>query len=85
MSSNLSEAKKEISDLKKMIADNDGTENGYPDYVNAIISAREGDADGVETNLKAALTKSENNSLKDRLRNDIEFMNYQDAVQSAMK
>ena len=85
MSSNLSEAKKEISDLKKMIADNDGTENGYPDYVNAIISAREGDADGVETNLKAALTKSENNSLKDRLMNDIEFMNYQDAVQSAMK
>ena len=85
MSSNLSEAKKEISDLKKMIADNDGTENGYPDYVNAIISAREGDANGVETNLKAALSKSENDSLKERLMNDVEFMNYQDAVQSAMK
>ena len=85
MSSNLSEAKKEISDLKKMIADNDGTENGYPDYVNAIISAREGDANGVETNLKAALSKSENDSLKERLMNDVEFINYQDAVQSAMK
>ena len=85
MSSNLSEAKKEISDLKKMIADNDGTENGYPDYVNAIISAREGDANGVETNLKAALSKSENDSLKERLMNDVEFMNFQDAVQSAMK
>ena len=85
MSNNLSEAKKEISDLKKMIADSDGNENGYQDYVNAIISAREGDAEGVEKNLKAALTKSGNESLKDRLMNDVEFMNYQDAVQSAMK
>ena len=39
----------------------------------------------IEKNLKAALTKSGNESLKDRLMNDVEFMNYQDAVQSAMK
>ena len=38
--------------LRKQFADNGWTENGGIDYVNAIISAREGDANGVEIILK---------------------------------
>ena len=50
----------------------------------AIISAREGDADGVSNNLKAAISKDENGSFKERITNDLEFIDFQDAVQSAM-
>lgn len=85
MLGNLPEAKKEISNLKKMFAENGVTGNGYPDYVSAIISAREGDSDGVAENLKLALDKDQDDSIKERLMNDIEFQNYSDAVESAMK
>ena len=82
--SNIDEAKKEMAALRKQFADNGWTENGGIDYIYAVISAREGDADGVSNNLKAAISKDENGSFKERIINDLEFVNYQNAVQSAM-
>ena len=84
MSGNIDEAKKEMAALRKQFADNGWTENGGIDYIYAVISAREGDADGVSNNLKAAISKDENGSFKERIINDLEFVNYQNAVQSAM-
>ena len=84
MSGNIDEAKKEMAALRKQFADNGWTEPGGIDYVNAIISAREGDADGVANNLKAALAKDEDGEYKERIVNDLEFIDFQDAVQSAM-
>jgi len=84
MSGNIDEAKKEMAALRKQFADNGWTENGGIDYIYAVISAREGDADGVSNNLKAAISKDENGSFKERITNDLEFINFQDAVQSAM-
>ena len=51
MSGNIDEAKKVMAALRKQFADNGWTEPGGIDYVYAIISAREGDADGVANNL----------------------------------
>ena len=84
MSGNVDEAKKVMAALRKQFADNGWTEPGGIDYVYAIISAREGDADGVANNLKAALAKDEDGDYKERIVNDLEFIDFQDAVQSAM-
>ena len=84
MSGNIDEAKKGMAALRKQFADNGWTEEGGIDYVNAIISAREGDANGVANNLKAALAKDEDGNYKERIVNDLEFIDFQDAVQSAM-
>lgn len=84
MSGNIDEAKKGMAALRKQFADNGWTEEGGIDYVNAIISAREGDANGVANNLKAAIAKDEDGNYKERIVNDLEFIDFQDAVQSAM-
>ena len=43
-------------------------------YLKAIIAARQGDADGVKSNLEVAF---KNESLKERAARDIEFAGYQ--------
>ena len=70
--------------VRKYLSDNNITENGGIDYANAVISAREGDSAGVTSNLKSALSKNDDGSIKERLVNDIEFSNYSDAVKAAM-
>jgi hypothetical protein len=84
MSGNTGEAKKEMAALRKQFKESGWKENGGIDYINAIISAREGNSNAVAENLKNALSKDEDGSLKERLVNDVEFLNYNDAVQSAM-
>ena len=84
MSGNIDEAKKEMAALRKQFEESGWKENGGIDYIHAIISARDGDSNAVAENLKAALSKDEDGWLKERLVNDVEFLNYSDAVQSAM-
>ena len=84
MSYNFDEAKKEMAALRKQFKESGWKENGGIDYVHAIISAREGDSNAVAENLKTALSKDENGMLKERLVNDVEFINFSDAVKAAM-
>ena len=84
MSYNFDEAKKEMAALRKQFKDSGWKENGGIDYVHAIIAAREGDSNAVAENLKTALSKDEDGSLKEKLVNDVEFLNYSDAVNAAM-
>ena len=84
MSGNIDEAKKEMAALRKQFEESGWKENGGIDYIHAIISARDGDSNAVAENLKTALSKDEDGWLKERLVNDVEFLNYSDAVQSAM-
>ena len=69
---------------RKQFKESDWKENGGIDYIHAIISAREGDSNAVAENLKTALSKDEDGLLKERLVNDVEFLNYSDAVNAAM-
>ena len=84
MSYNFDEAKKEMAALRKQFKESGWKENGGIDYVHAIISAREGDSNAVAENLKTALSKDENGMLKERLVNDVEFINFSDAVKAAI-
>jgi len=84
MSYNFDETKKEMAALRKQFKESGWKENGGIDYIHAIISAREGDSNAVAENLKAALSKNEDGMLKERLVNDVEFLNYSDAVNAAM-
>ena len=80
----IDEAKKEMASLRKQFSDNGWKETGGIDYVLAIISAREGDSSGVSSNLKLAMERDDDGNLKERLMNDVEFINYSDAVKNAM-
>ena len=82
MMGDLEAAKKEMSSVRELLKKNGWEETGGIDYANAVISAREGNASGVTSNLKAALSKGD---FKERAINDLEFRNYSDAVQNAMK
>ncbi len=84
MSYNFDEAKKEMAALRKQFKESGWKENGGIDYVYAIISAREGDSNAVAENLKTAISKDEDGMLKERVVNDVEFLNYSDAVKAAM-
>ncbi len=84
MSNDLSGAKSEMASLRKLFADNGWDENGYIDYANAVISAREGNTGSITSNLRSALEKDQTGDLKERLINDVEFLNYSDAVNAAM-
>ena len=83
MMGDLSGAKSEMTSLRKYLAEMNIEEQGGLDYIHAIISAREGNATGVTTHLKEALSKDDGD-LKERLVNDVEFLNYSDAVNAAM-
>ena len=83
MMGDLAGAKSEMTSLRKYLAEMNIEEQGGLDYVHAIISAREGNATGVTSHLKEALSKDDGD-LKERLVNDIEFLNYSDAVNAAM-
>ena len=83
MMGDLAGAKSEMTSLRKYLAEMNIEEQGGLDYVNAIISAREGNATGVTSHLKEALSKDDGD-LKERLVNDVEFLNYSDAVNAAM-
>tara|TARA_B110000003_G_scaffold44690_1_gene42313 strand:+ start:6766 stop:8568 length:1803 start_codon:yes stop_codon:yes gene_type:complete len=83
MMGDLSGAKSEMTSLRKYLAEMNIEEQGGLDYIHAIISAREGNAKGVTTHLKEALSKDDGD-LKERLVNDVEFLNYSDAVNAAM-
>ena len=85
MMGNLEAAKKEMASVRELLKKNGWEETGGIDYANAVISAREGNASGVTSNLKAALSKDESGNFKERAINDLEFRNYSDAVQNAMK
>ena len=85
MMGDLEAAKKEMSSVRELLKKNGWEETGGIDYANAVISAREGNASGVTSNLKAALSKDESGDFKERAINDLEFRNYSDAVQNAMK
>lgn len=52
-------------------------------YLIAVASARQGNASDITTSLKAAVAKDP--SLKDKALNDLEFVNYADAVAQAVK
>ena len=83
MMGDLAGAKSEMTSLRKYLAEMNIEEQGGLDYVHAIISAREGNATGVTSHLKEALSKDDGD-LKERLVNDVEFLNYSDAVNAAM-
>ena len=83
MMGDLSGAKSEMTSLRKYLAEMNIEEQGGLDYIHAIISAREGNATGVTSHLKEALSKDDGD-LKERLVNDVEFLNYSDAVNAAM-
>ena len=80
----IDEARKEMSSLRKQFSDNGWKETGGIDYVLAIISAREGDSSGVSSNLKLAIERDDDGDLKERLMNDVEFINFSDVVKSVM-
>jgi len=83
MMGDLAGAKSEMTSLRKRLAEMKIEEQGGLDYVHAIISAREGNATGVTSHLKEALSK-DNGDLKERLVNDLEFKDFSDAVNAAM-
>jgi len=83
MMGDLAGAKTEMTSLRKRLAEMKIEEQGGLDYVHAIISAREGNATGVTSHLKEALSK-DNGDLKERLVNDLEFKDFSDAVNAAM-
>ena len=84
MSGDLAGAKSEITSLRKLLAELNIEENGGLDYVHAIIAAREGDAGSITSHLSEAFSKSDGAEFKDRVVNDVEFLNYSDAVKAAM-
>ena len=84
MSGDLSGAKSEMNNLRKLFTDNGWDDNGFIHYANAVIAAREGDSNKVSSDLKLALDNDSTGELKERLVNDIEFVNYSDAVKAAM-
>lgn len=83
MMGDLAGAKSEMTSLRKYLAEMNIEEQGGLDYIHAVISAREGNATGVTSHLKEALSKDDGD-LKERLVNDVEFLNYSDAVNAAM-
>ena len=83
MMGDLAGAKSEMTSLRKYLSEMNIEEQGSLDYIHAVISAREGNATGVTTHLKEALSKDDGD-LKERLVNDVEFLNYSDAVNAAM-
>ena len=83
MMGDLAGAKSEMTSLRKYLSEMNIEEQGGLDYIHAVISAREGNATGVTTHLKEALSKDDGD-LKERLVNDVEFLNYSDAVNAAM-
>ena len=84
MSGDFSGAKSEMTSLRKRLAEWNIEENGGLDYVHAIIAAREGDADSITSHLSEAFSKRDGAEFKDRVVNDVEFLNYSDAVKAAM-
>jgi hypothetical protein len=83
MMGDLAGAKSEMTSLRKYLSEMNIEEQGSLDYIHAVISAREGNATGVTSHLKEALSKDDGD-LKERLVNDVEFLNYSDAVNAAM-
>jgi hypothetical protein len=83
MMGDLAGAKSEMTSLRKYLSEMNIEEQGGLDYIHAVISAREGNATGVTSHLKEALSKDDGD-LKERLVNDVEFLNYSDAVNAAM-
>ena len=69
---------------KQELAEMNIEENGGLDYVHAIIAAREGDAGSITSHLSEAFSKRDGAEFKDRVVNDVEFLNYSDAVKAAM-
>ena len=84
MSGDLAGAKSEMTSLRKLLAELNIDENGGLDYVHAIIAAREGDAGSITSHLSEAFSKSDGAEFKDRVVNDVEFLNYSDAIKAAM-
>ena len=83
MSGDLAGAKSEMTSLRKRLAEMNIEETGGLDYVHAIIAAREGDSANVTSHLTEAFSKDDG-WLKERVVNDVEFLNYSDAVKAAM-
>ncbi len=84
MSGDLAGAKSEMNNLRKLFTDNGWDDNGYIHYANAVIAAREGDSNKVSSDLKLALDNDSTGELKERLVNDIEFINFSDAVKASI-
>ena len=84
MSGDLAGAKSEMTSLRKRLAEWNIEENGGLDYVHAIIAAREGDAGSITSHLSESFSKRDGAEFKDRVVNDVEFLNYSDAVKAAM-
>ena len=84
MSGDLADAKSEMTSLRKLLAELNIEENGGLDYVHAIIAAREGDAGSITSHLSEAFSKRDGAEFKDRVVNDVEFLNYSDAVKAAL-
>ena len=70
MMGDLAGAKSEMTSLRKYLAEMNIEEQGGLDYIHAVISAREGNATGVTSHLKEALSKDDGD-LKERLVNDV--------------
>ena len=78
-------AKKTLDALGGLFKENEWDMFAGYYYVMAIYGARSGNSDAISKNLKTAFSMESDTDFKNKAVNDVEFRNYSDAVQSAMK